>query len=123
MRILIACLLLAVSCGSYAKEDIHSGNSWYSSCAASSTSCLDFIFGLDTGFVYSAFLLIDTKHNVDARSYLGYCPSDNVNMQQRMDVFTKYLKDHPEERHLSAAFLALKSWGKAWPCKKADAKS
>jgi len=47
----------------------------------------------------------------------NYCIPAGASLGQAVDVFCKYLKDNPEERHLPASVLAAKSLGLAWPCK------
>ena len=45
------------------------------------------------------------------------CIPDGVATGQIMVVVRKYLKDHPEELHLSAATLVIEAIHTAWPCK------
>jgi hypothetical protein len=45
------------------------------------------------------------------------CIPDGVATGQAMVVVRKYLKDHPEELHLSAATLVIEAIHTAWPCK------
>ena len=45
------------------------------------------------------------------------CVPDSVSNGQLKDVVVKYLKDNPEERHILAAILVVKSVAKAFPCK------
>lgn len=45
------------------------------------------------------------------------CRAENVTNGQERDVVVKYLKDHPEERHVLAAILVVKAMAKAFPCK------
>jgi hypothetical protein len=45
------------------------------------------------------------------------CIPENVSNGQVRDVVVKYLKDHPEERHLLAAVLIVEAASKAFPCK------
>jgi hypothetical protein len=45
------------------------------------------------------------------------CISTIVTNGQLIDVVLKYLKDHPEERHMLAAVLIVKSMAQAFPCK------
>lgn len=45
------------------------------------------------------------------------CIIPNANMNQVVDVFKAYLKDHPERRHLLAANLAAEAFSQAFPCR------
>jgi hypothetical protein len=45
------------------------------------------------------------------------CAPDNVTNGQQRDIVVKYLKEHPEERHILAAILVVKAMAKAFPCK------
>jgi hypothetical protein len=45
------------------------------------------------------------------------CVGENVTNGQIEDVVVKYLRDHPEERHVLAAILVVKAAAKAFPCK------
>ena len=45
------------------------------------------------------------------------CTPKEVTRGQERDVVVKYLRDHPEERHESAALLVLHALTTAFPCK------
>ncbi len=45
------------------------------------------------------------------------CIPENVTNGQVSDVVIKYLRDHPEERHILAAILVVKAMAEAFPCK------
>jgi hypothetical protein len=56
---------------------------------------------------------------MDHRDHLlSYCFPDASTNGQLLRVFVKYLDDHPEELHESAAFLYLKAMHRAFPCGK-----
>jgi hypothetical protein len=46
----------------------------------------------------------------------SFCPPGHVTIQQATDLFCRYLRDSPEERHLNGAFLFSRAVTKAWPC-------
>lgn len=46
----------------------------------------------------------------------GICGDENVTNGQLMDVFLKYLKDHPEQRHYTSSSLFTASLAEAFPC-------
>ncbi len=43
--------------------------------------------------------------------------SEDVTNSQVKDVVVKYLRDHPEDRHLLAAILIVEAVSRAFPCK------
>jgi hypothetical protein len=47
----------------------------------------------------------------------GYCEPNGVNLAQAADVFCKYLKDNPADRHKAASELLDIALSEAWPCK------
>ncbi|MFK4794650.1 Rap1a/Tai family immunity protein [Sphingobium sp. ZW T5_29] len=44
------------------------------------------------------------------------CTPDGLTVGQMRDVALKYMRDHPENRNLSAAGIVLLSIMDAWPC-------
>ena len=44
------------------------------------------------------------------------CIPKNATVAQTSDIFKKYLRDHPEDRNLSAHSLVLHALAEAWPC-------
>ncbi|MGW5960650.1 Rap1a/Tai family immunity protein [Methylorubrum thiocyanatum] len=81
-------------------------NSWCSQPAGSNLKegVSAYLSGVMDGAVYS--------RNPDLR----ICMPEGVSIQQARDVFCKYLSDHPESRHRTAAHLVLESIKTAWPC-------
>lgn len=45
------------------------------------------------------------------------CIPSNADMNQVVDVFKAYLRDHPERRHLLGANLAGEAFSSAFPCR------
>lgn len=45
------------------------------------------------------------------------CVPANANMNQIVNVFRAYMRDHPEKRHLLAASLAAEAFAMAFPCR------
>jgi hypothetical protein len=45
------------------------------------------------------------------------CIPPNADMNQIVDVFRGYVRDHPEKRHLLAANLAAEAFALAFPCR------
>jgi hypothetical protein len=46
----------------------------------------------------------------------GACLPPQVNTQQLVEVALRYLRDHPEKRHLGSDGVLIPAWGEAWPC-------
>jgi Rap1a immunity proteins len=46
----------------------------------------------------------------------GACLPPQVNTQQLVEVALRYLRDHPEKRHLGSGGVLIPAWGEAWPC-------
>ena len=44
------------------------------------------------------------------------CIPSSVTVAQTSDIFKKYLRDHPEDRHLSAQSLVSRALAEAWLC-------
>lgn len=46
------------------------------------------------------------------------CIPPGIDMNQIVDVFRSYLRDHPERRHLLAANLAAEAFASGFPCRR-----
>jgi hypothetical protein len=46
----------------------------------------------------------------------GACLPPQVNAQQLVEVALRYLRDHPEKRHLESSGVLIPAWGAAWLC-------
>lgn len=57
-------------------------------------------------------------YDSDLESAYGfsYCVPNGVTTGQATDVFWRYLVQHPEVRHLSAAYLVRTSFRESFPC-------
>jgi len=51
-------------------------------------------------------------------SNIGFCPSGPVPLGQLAMVLVKWLKDHPNELHKRAGYLAIRAFREAFPCPK-----
>ncbi|MGW5960198.1 Rap1a/Tai family immunity protein [Methylorubrum thiocyanatum] len=108
MKTVIAVALVALS-SMPVRAQFFNGNHLHSWCAQPSGSIFkeavsSYMSGLMDGTVYSK--------NPD----LKICMPESVSIQQARDVFCKYLSDHPEDRHRTAAHLVFASIRAAWPC-------
>ncbi|MGU5731432.1 Rap1a/Tai family immunity protein [Aeromonas jandaei] len=52
----------------------------------------------------------------DVLDGFSFCIPDRVNRGQNVDVVTKYLRDHPEDRHQDAHTLTAYALSIAFPC-------
>jgi hypothetical protein len=75
---------------------------------ARQTFCLGYITGASDVDGMDGATFPERRHS---------CVREEVTNGQLKDVVVKYLKDHPEERHLLAAILVVKAQAKAFPCK------
>ena len=92
------------SAGSYLN-----GNELYDQCQRpESTLCLAYVMGIYDGH-------LDAVAQDRARRMV--CLTGSVEAQQLKDVVTRYLRDHPETRHATAASIALYALGQAFPCR------
>jgi len=77
----------------------------------------------------------DPKNSTDARvgkvianlaialgAIKSYCIPQGATIGQAADVFCKYLKDNPADRHKNAADLVTTALNDAWGCKLSDIK-
>jgi hypothetical protein len=80
------------------------GNDLHEQCSGSNVHQV----GLCTGYIVAA---------TDAASYVGRtCPPNGTVGPQATDIVNRYLRDHPENRHLAAYPLAEHALAAAWPC-------
>jgi hypothetical protein len=48
---------------------------------------------------------------------MPFCPPAGGKNGQIRDIFTRYLREHPEERHEEAIILLVLALSEAWPCR------
>lgn len=46
----------------------------------------------------------------------NFCIPASVNLRQLVDVFVRFLEQHPDERHLQGSGLVARALAKAFPC-------
>ncbi len=85
------------------------GNQLLETCTSNKTFdrgiCLGYLQGVADNLTVSRFMN-KTKS----------CINPNVTGKQLMGVALKYFGQHPETRHLPAAFLLTMAYGEAWKC-------
>jgi Rap1a immunity proteins len=109
-RLLIATVATVVSFNACA--DVLSGNEWLADCSANENfrklACLRFAEGVANGIALWAG---------SSRANAPMClPDGGVSTGQVQDVGVRYVRAHPEIRHLPAATLLLAAFKEAWPC-------
>jgi Rap1a immunity proteins len=66
------------------------------------------------GYLWS---IIDIQSSGNAVNGKKACIPRNADMNQIVDLFRSYVRDHPERRHLLAANLAAEAFALAFPCR------
>jgi hypothetical protein len=96
-----------------AQTDVSSGNYWYQQCsstdAGARNSCVSYLFGLDAGI---------SMETAIAQARPVFCAPKGVTNGQKVDIFTKYLAAHPENRQEPAVLHYVMAMTQAYPCKK-----
>ena len=52
----------------------------------------------------------------DSGGKLEFCIPEEASIRQLIEVFLKYIRDHPDKLHISAARQVYDSWAIAFPC-------
>jgi hypothetical protein len=89
------------------------GNYWIQVCTheeLKETVCPAFIFGLR-----GAFEMSSDYYKIPKKEHL-YCPPDGITLQQSVDIFIKFLKENPKNRHITARVLFIKAMRGSFPC-------
>jgi Rap1a immunity proteins len=74
--------------------------------------CLGYIVGTADDFKWTKSLLKFSKLGGQG----GTCLPERVTPQQLIDVFLKFARNHPEERHKPAQYMITMAWGESFPC-------
>jgi len=115
MKLKMAVLVALLSSPFSAEAEGLDGNFLFSSC---NDADLSFAHGWCVGQVSGMADMIRLENRERATHYWQSCiPSDATN-RQLTDVTKKYLKEHPETRHLDSTMLILMAFGRAFPCPK-----
>jgi hypothetical protein len=104
----VVAAVMAASAG--ARADYRDGNRLYADCTSPDTQlfCIGYVMAI-----------ADAARAPNAVGEAGFtvCGLEDVTVKQLLDVTTRYLSAHPEERHLSAFSLVAKALAEAFPCK------
>lgn len=106
LKILSMSLIVARFCIATANAAFDNGNELLRNCTIKGEFAGGLCYGLITGY-YDGIRL----------SYKCTKDDPKINRQQIRDIVVKFLKDHPEARHLPAAYLAARAFVEAFDCK------
>jgi hypothetical protein len=113
MKRLFLAALLAVTVSPALAEDYGTGNIVLDFCSRAGDSgdlfCSGYVLGANQGM--EALEVI-----AGADNFVPPCIPDGVSVAQRKDIFLKYLKQYPEERHMKGLVLYIMALRTAFPC-------
>jgi hypothetical protein len=112
---MIVALLLAVQAPAIRTNMFESGNQLYEHCAGpQKNSALE--QGICGGYITGVSDAQETIGGTIPAAHI-VCVPQEVTVAQEMAIVTRYLEDHPEKRHYSAASLVLSALLVSFPCK------
>ena len=116
----LAAIFILTATPSFADRYI-SGNDLYPLCSAAPENVpgdqqanASTQWGFCRGYVAG---VADILENREVAGYRACISAPTVEIGQLADVVTSFLRDHPEERHLTAASNVALALSKAFPCK------
>ena len=115
MKLKMAVLVALSSSPFSAQAEGLAGNFLFSSC---NDADLSFAHGWCVGQVSGMADMIRLENRERATHYWQSCIPNDATNRQLTDVTKKYLKEHPETRHLDSTMLILMAFGRAFPCPK-----
>ncbi len=107
---LVALVLVSAAANAPATADWMSGNELKESCHSEG----QYGRGACLGFTSAVAGIVDTETIYGWRA----CIPDGVTRGQLRDIMVKFLDDHPEKLHHSAASLAARAYEEVFPCPK-----
>ena len=78
--------------------------------------CLGYLTGWDDALAAAIEITPDAKAAIENGQRIGGCLSAGVTMGQIKLIFLKYVDNHPEQLHLSAAIILSRAMVAAFPC-------
>jgi hypothetical protein len=114
-KLAVALLVASTLVGAHAHAGTVTGNDYAKMCSGPNpkltdlTYCVTYARGLADGFGLWRDL---DKPNAPM------CIPDAVTGMQLTDVTLKYIREHPEKRHLGVPFIMTDAFFDAWPCDK-----
>jgi hypothetical protein len=123
MNLLFSTMMrFAILCGSVEAAN-YDGNRMAQICAGDRSFVLGYVAGMldkatdDVG-IASVHLAGDQRLGPMLFTIEAYCLPKGVVLSQALDVYCKYLRENPAERHQTAPILFSQSLSKMWPCSK-----
>jgi hypothetical protein len=113
-KLAVALLVVGALAGAHAHASTVTGNDYAAFCSGPKskptdmTYCISYARGLADGFEF--------WHDADNRAPL--CIPNEVTGGQLYEVTLKYIKEHPEKRHLGVSIVMAYAFADAWPCGK-----
>lgn len=108
--VIIACFLAAPAAAEEKARAFRDGNSIYEICSTntptSTAQCVSYTLG--------AMDMLLAFQSVGSEAM--FCLPEKARPQQLSDILVKHLRDHPEERHFSAAGAMISAMSNAFPC-------
>ncbi len=95
------------------------GNELYKKCTVKESSELYF---MDSSYCLGYIMAVTEVYLSSGKFYKISCIPGEVDPGQLKDILVKYLRDHPEKRHLSGYALIMESQVAAFPCNKETSK-
>jgi len=105
ITIIVAALIAAAT---PARAGAITGQALFENCRNYSTYSNYFNKGLCVGYITAA---------VEAFAGSRFCLPNGVTIGISVDIMERYLRNHPEQRHLDALSLISSAMSKAYPCK------
>jgi 3-hydroxy-3-methylglutaryl CoA synthase len=132
MKMLLAAVAILVSTSAPAIElpdgNFFSGNDVHQWCQRDKAVAQSYVAGLYDASVHATLVIDSIRHfgkelpkndtEVDyaIKRVVDFCKPGGATLEQVTDVFCKFLRDSPEERHGLPAILFNNGLKKAWPC-------
>ncbi len=122
MKLMVLAAFLSLVMCAKASGQTTTGEQIQSKCKESTNQTASFNVGFCAGFidgVIQSQYMWEASDNLQKRDHApSFClPKESTN-GQLLQIFIKYLDDHPEELHKPAALLLVQSLQKAFPCRK-----
>lgn len=83
------------------------GNELHEQCEANTAFALGYVVGIVDGYFFSNW-------KMSGKNLI--CFPKGSQSKQSMDIICEHIKSHPQDRHLPAGHLSLRSLVEAWPC-------
>lgn len=115
MKKTIAVAIFSLFAASSFAQPAEDGNVWHGMCNSQDKNAQTICGMYVMGFLYGA-----ASQAAHTKSPMVFCFPEGAAYLQAHDVFAKYLREHPEKRHLHGATLLLVSLKEAFPCSKTD---